>query len=95
MSSQNFSRKRRCPQCQGWTLGEAYFCAHCRAVLDPEREQVKLAVVQKMKAKRAAIAAEAQLPPFKRRLRRIGRIFETIYLAIVSFIAWLLFWVAG
>lgn len=68
---------------------------HCRAVLDPEREKAKLVVIDKLKAKRAAIAAESELPPMKRSLRRIGRIFETIYLAIVSFIAWLLFWLAG
>lgn len=68
---------------------------HCRAVLDPEREKAKQVVIDKLKAKRSAIAAEAQLPPVKRGLRRIGRIFETIYLAIVSFIAWLLFWLAG
>jgi hypothetical protein len=95
MSIQNQSRKRRCPQCKGWTQGEAYFCLHCRAVLDPDREDKKMQLVAQLKAKRAAIANEAALPPSQRRLRRIGRVFETIYLAIVSFIAWLLFWLAG
>lgn len=79
----------------GWTQGEAYFCMHCRAVLDPEREEAKLAIIKKLRAKREAIAAEQQLPPVKRSLRKIGRIFEAIYLSIVSFIAWLLFWLAG
>jgi hypothetical protein len=95
MSPSHSNRKRRCPQCKGWTPGEAYFCLHCRAVLDPEREKAKLVIIDKLKAKRAAIAAEAQLPPIKRGLRRIGRIAETIYLAIISFIAWVMFWVAG
>lgn len=68
---------------------------HCRAVLDPEREAAKLAVIKKLRAKRDAIAAEQRLPPVKRSLRKIGRVAEAVYLSIVSFIAWLLFWVAG
>lgn len=63
--------------------------------MNPQREQDKLKLIEQLRKKREAIALEATQPPFKRTMLKIGRIVETVYLAIVSFIAWLLFWVAG
>jgi hypothetical protein len=87
--------KRLCPKCKQWSFGQIEYCSHCQAALDPVAEKAKVDAVEKARKLEEERAAEALLPPVKGFLRKLGRTVETVYLAIISFISWVLFWIAG
>lgn len=87
--------KRKCESCGEWVEGKPRICPLCNDFLDhrvrkdEEREAAKLKVIEAEKA-----AFESKSPAVKV-IIKVGRVVYAIYMAIVSFIAWLLFWIGG
>ncbi|MCB9235598.1 MAG: hypothetical protein H6581_28335 [Bacteroidia bacterium] len=93
MSSQN--TKRKCDSCGEWNFGKPKFCQHCGDFLDHHEREIEQKEVAKSEAIAAEVAAFEAKTPVAKFFLRVGRFIYTIYMAIVSFIAWVIFWLAG
>lgn len=87
--------KRRCEHCKNWTIGNVFQCENCSEIIDKETRKRRLEFAEKLRKEREKVEAELALPPMKRGFKKFLRILETIYLAFISFIAYLLFWLGG
>lgn len=88
-------KRRRCEKCNTWTDRNVFSCESCGAIMDLATHKARLRQVEELRGQRDKRLAEEALPPMKRGFRKFLRVLETIYLAIISFIAWLLFWLGG
>jgi hypothetical protein len=88
-------QKRRCEQCNTWTTRKVFQCESCGAIMDKATHKARLSLIEDLRKQRQKREAEDALPPVRRGFRKFLRVLETIYLAIISFIAWLLFWIGG
>lgn len=89
------SGERKCDSCGQWNVGSPKICEHCGKYVD-------LRVLENEKKEERRVYEEAEKirefenkPPVIRFFIRIGRLAETVFIAIVTFFAWFIFWLGG
>ncbi|NEN22503.1 hypothetical protein G3O08_03170 [Cryomorpha ignava] len=98
--------ERKCPACAKWTDGHKTHCTHCGALTDPaliaeeirkEREEEREAYmfINESKAIKKLKGLKESDKTFHRIIFYIADTLFTIYMAILSFIVWLIALVSG
>lgn len=98
--------ERKCPACGRWTDSNQTHCTHCGALSDPDliAEKNRMANDKLRKANELANESKAfkkirelqtSKNPFLKAIFFIGNIFFTIYMAILSFIVWIIALISG
>ncbi|GAA4304949.1 hypothetical protein GCM10023183_18680 [Nibribacter koreensis] len=94
---------KKCPHCQQWSAWHHQVtdrCEHCHELLDPKAHQRLLAQDEREEeeSKKINIALIEILPTdsaFTRFWKRIVQGFQLMFMAILSFILWLIALLAG
>lgn len=98
--------ERKCIACGKWTDSTKTHCTHCNALTDPEliaeqrriqdkKERTAHMLANESKVARKIKNLQESSNPFYRLLFAIGNILFTIYMAILSFIVWLIALISG
>ena len=87
--------QRKCDSCGAWIDAKPIICPECGGPVDLRKVEQQ----QKQAAKEAEQAYEKALLEAKpwpiRTVIKIGQTAQLVFMAIVSFFAWLIFWIGG
>lgn len=87
--------KRKCDSCGQWIAGRPKFCPLCFDYVDLNEKREDLKEMEKQRVKEEKRAAFNSKPAHIRFFLTIGHAAEVVYVSIMSFIGWLLLWIAG
>lgn len=87
--------KRKCDSCGKWNEGRPKYCVHCEGYLDINEKRADQRALDQQLSKIKKQAEFESKAPFVRAIIRVGNFLEMIYISIISFIAWVVTWVAG
>lgn len=92
--------QKKCPHCKEWSVWEVSIdntCEHCgEYLLAKERKEEEARVERIRKDKENFMfTVKPTDSPLMAGFRRVGYVFYVIYMAILSFITWVLFWLGS
>ena len=92
--------EKKCPHCGQWTEWNVSMedrCQHCNEYLmarERADDEARVERIRKDKEK-FMFTVKPTDGPLMRIARRVGYVFYVIYIAILSLITWILFWLPG
>lgn len=94
MARAKFSQ-RKCDSCGQWNQGNPKICEHCGKYVDLRMLENEKREEQELYEKAQKEYEISQKHPIIRFAYKIGRIAETVFIAVVTALASLIFWLGG
>lgn len=93
--AQKRNESRKCDHCGEWNEGTPEFCQFCGEYTNADHKRAAEKQTRKEEKKAADKAIFDSKPRIVRVFLRAWEILELTFVSIVSFFAWLIFWIAG